>query len=238
MKTLGYNMFFSLCPTCPEQTACEKWEPFCSGYPSFLRGTESANRKPRTCDALLYTSQGEMSMEEEEERSEEEMAEEEEERELEDSPSSEVSRVSSDADLLSEPQNILEGLVNPSFSREDSPTGSRSIPSSQWRRPARPNKVSGSFRDAPYSYCRSLSSSVENMAFTPSHVAGSGHESERAATSSNSCLQSNRTRGKEVTATLCWENTTQYRLLFCHSYLLEVFLDLCEVAVSVCVIHF
>lgn len=143
-------------------------------------------------------------MEEEEERSEKEEKEEGEERELEDLPSSEVSRASSDADLLSEPQNTLEGVVNPSFSREDSPTGPRSVPSRQWRRPAKPHKVAAPFREGPHGYCRSLSSSVENMTFPrapPSHMAGSVPESasdvrdESATTSGNSCLQSNKKRG-------------------------------------------
>lgn len=154
-------------------------------------------------------------MEEEEERSEEEEKEEDEERELEDLPSSGVSRASSDADLLSEPRNILEGLVNPSFSREDSPTGSRSIPSSQWRRPAKSHKVAGPFRDGPHSYSRSLSSSVENMTFTgapPSQMAGSLPESARevrdesATTSSTLCLQSNKKKGKAVSAMQSLEN--------------------------------
>lgn len=150
-------------------------------------------------------------MEEEEERSENE-EEEEEDEEKEDfrsCPSSGASRASSYADLLSEPRHVLQGLVNPSFCREDSPTGSRSIPSSQWRRPARSHRVAAPFRDGPHSYSRSLSSSVENVAFAgspPSQMAGSvpgsagqGRE-ESATTGSNSCLQSNRKRGKAVTA--------------------------------------
>lgn len=133
--------------------------------------------------------------------------EEEEERDLEDLSSSGVSRASSDADLLPENQNILGGLVNPSFTGEDSPTGFRSIPSSRWRRPAESHKVACPFRDGPYGYCRSLSSSVENMTFSgapPGRTAESVPEpaseakDERGTKSGSSCLQSNKKRGKVV----------------------------------------
>lgn len=150
---------------------------------------------------------GEEDKEEEEYREE---LKEEEERKLEELSISGVSRASSDADLLAEPQNVLEGLVNPSFSREDSPTGFHSIPSSQCRRPAKSHKVASLFRDGPYSYCRSLSSSVENMTFSgapPSQTDGSVPEparearDERGLKSGNSCLQRNRERGEVVTLT-------------------------------------
>lgn len=208
---MAIKLFFSV-QLRTEQTPRETCGPSCSAYPSFLRGTESSHPKPWTCDAYLYASQEETSMEEEEEMEEEE-------REVEDLSSSGVSRASSDADLLPEPQNILGGLVNPSFTGEDSPTGLRTIPSSQWRRPAESHKAACPFRDGPYSYCRSLSSSVENMTFSgapPSQTAGSVSEptsearDERGTKSGNSCLQNNKKRGKVVAPTQRLENLIQY----------------------------
>lgn len=99
--------------------------------------------------------------EEEEERVEEE---EEEERNQDNLSCSGVSRASSEAVLLSEPRNILQGFVNPSFSQDDSPPGFRSRPSSYWKRPMKSPRLACVFRDRPY--CRSLSSSVENMTFS------------------------------------------------------------------------
>lgn len=97
---------------------------------------------------------------------EEEEEEEEEQRQQEQLSNTEISRDSSNAVLLSEPQDILEGLGNPAFSQDDSPPSCRSRPSSQWKRPMKSPRWAFMFRERPYSHCRSLSSSVENMAFS------------------------------------------------------------------------
>lgn len=104
-------------------------------------------------------------MEEEEEGNEEEEEEEEEqgeERKLSDT----VSKASSTAGLLSDPQDISEGLVNPAFTDDEGQPSSRSRPFSQWGRPVKPPRWACMSRDRPYGYCRSLSSSVENITFS------------------------------------------------------------------------
>lgn len=71
---------------------------------------------------------------------------------------SEASKASSDALLLSDPQDVSEGLVNPAFSQGDL-SGSKS-------RPLKSSRRTCPSRDRPYGYSRSLSSSVENMTFS------------------------------------------------------------------------
>lgn len=100
-------------------------------------------------------------MEEEEEEDEEEK-----ERTHEHLSNAEVSRASSSAVLLSDPRDVSEGLVNPAFSQDDSRPSSRSRPSSQWGRPVKSPRWACLSRDRPYGYCRSLSSSVENITFS------------------------------------------------------------------------
>lgn len=68
---------------------------------------------------------------------------------------SEVSKASSNALLLSDPQDTSEGLVNPAFSQSD-------LSSSQ-SRPLKSSRRTCLSRDRPYGYSRSLSSSVENI---------------------------------------------------------------------------
>ncbi|TKS79008.1 Transient receptor potential cation channel subfamily M member 6 [Collichthys lucidus] len=109
----------------------------------------------------------ESSMEEEDDGNEEEEEEEEEEehgaeRKLSDT----VSKASSTAGLLSDPRDISEGLVNPAFTDDEGQPCSRSRPFSQWGRPAKPPRWACMSRDRPYGYCRSLSSSVENITFS------------------------------------------------------------------------
>lgn len=141
--------------------------------------------------------------EEEEEQGEEEVVEE---RNQDNLSCSGVSIASSAAVLLSEPRNILQGLVNPSFSQDDSPPGFQSRPSSYWRRPMKSPRLACLFRDHPYSHCRSLSSSVENMTFSgaplsqttgsPSvHDPANKVNNERETKRGDSSLQSSRRRG-------------------------------------------
>ncbi|XP_022611056.1 transient receptor potential cation channel subfamily M member 6-like [Seriola dumerili] len=153
---------------------CDSCGPSCSASPLPPRGLESPHHKLWTCDPYLYPSQEETSMEEEEEGGEEEEEEEdeEEEEEQEGERTQEqlsdiaVSRASSNALLLSDPRDISEGLVNPAFSQDNSQPGSRSRSSSQWVRPVKSPRWACLSRDRPYGYCRSLSSSVENMTFS------------------------------------------------------------------------
>ncbi|CAJ1067967.1 transient receptor potential cation channel subfamily M member 6 isoform X3 [Xyrichtys novacula] len=139
------------------QSSCESCGPSRSGSPFPPRGLESPHHKLWTCDPYLYPNQEETSMEEEEEEEEDEDGEEENEGQKHPSES-QRSRTSSRAPLLSDPQDVSEGLVNPAFSQDDlSNSQSRTIKSS------RRAIVS---RERPYGYCRSLSSSVENMTFS------------------------------------------------------------------------
>ncbi|XP_063753308.1 transient receptor potential cation channel subfamily M member 6 isoform X2 [Eleginops maclovinus] len=144
-----------------DQTPCESCGPSHFGSPLAPRGLESPHHKLLTCDPYLYRSQEEPSMEEEEEEGEGE-----EERTHEPLSNIEVSRGSSTAVLLSDPRQVSDGLVNPGFSQGDSQPSSRTRPSSQWGRPVKSSRWACLSRDRPYGYCRSLSSSVENITFS------------------------------------------------------------------------
>lgn len=145
-----------------DQSPCESCEPSRSGSPLSPRGLESPHHKHWTCDQYLYPSQEEASMEEREE----------EENELEEGKThkeqsnTEAIRTSSSALLLSDPCDVSEGLTNPAFSLDDSQPSSQSRHSSQWRRPVKSSRWTRMSRERPYGFCRSLSSSVENMAFS------------------------------------------------------------------------
>uniref|UniRef100_A0A3B4XSD8 non-specific serine/threonine protein kinase n=1 Tax=Seriola lalandi dorsalis TaxID=1841481 RepID=A0A3B4XSD8_SERLL len=147
---------------------CDSCGPSCSASSLPPRGLESPHHKLWTCDPYLYPSRGETSMEEEEEEEEDEEEEEEQEGERTQEQLSDiaVSKASSNALLLSDPRDISEGLVNPAFSQDNSQPGSRSRSSSQWVRPGKSPRWACLSRDRPYGYCRSLSSSVENMTFS------------------------------------------------------------------------
>ncbi|XP_071338532.1 transient receptor potential cation channel subfamily M member 6 isoform X2 [Trachinotus anak] len=156
-----------------DQTACESCGPSRCGSPLSPRGLESPHHKLWACDPYLYPSQEETSMEEEEEeREEEEDRDEGDEEEQEGERTQEqlsdiaVSTASSNAVLLPDPRDISEGLVNPAFSQDNSQPSSRSRSSSQWVRPVKSPRWACLSRDRPYGYCRSLSSSVENMTFS------------------------------------------------------------------------
>lgn len=95
-------------------------------------------------------------MEEEEEEEEEYMTQEQ-------LSNTEVSQASSDAVLLSEPQEVSVGVVNPAFSPEKISPDCCSRPSSQCTRPLKLPRWACVFRDRPCPHSRSLSSSVENM---------------------------------------------------------------------------
>ncbi|XP_069034204.1 transient receptor potential cation channel subfamily M member 6 isoform X1 [Embiotoca jacksoni] len=138
------------------QTPCESCEPSCCGSPLSRRGLESPHH--------LYPNQEEMSMEMGVEEEEEE--EQEEERTQEQMSNIDLCQVSSNAFLLSDPPDISEGLINPAFSLDDSQPYSQSRHSSQWRRPIKSPRLLCMSRDRPYDYCRSLSSSVENITFS------------------------------------------------------------------------
>lgn len=139
------------------------------GSPLSPRGLESPYHKLWTWDPYLYPSQEETSMEEEEEGEEEEEDEQEQEEEKTHkqlSSSIELSRASSSAVLLPGHRDVSEGLTNPTFSQDDIPTVSQSKPSSHRERSMKSPRLKCLFRDRPYGYCRSLSSSMENMTFS------------------------------------------------------------------------
>ncbi|XP_040898692.1 transient receptor potential cation channel subfamily M member 6 isoform X4 [Toxotes jaculatrix] len=159
-----------------DQTPCESCVPSRCGSPLSPRGLESPHHKLWTCDPYLYPSQEETSMEEEEEGEEEKEEEDDEDEEEEEEQEGErthkqlsdieVSITSNNAVLLSDPRDISEGLVNPAFSQDNSQPSSRSRSSNQWGRPVKSPRWARLSRDRPYGYCRSLSSSVENMTFS------------------------------------------------------------------------
>ncbi|XP_041642551.1 transient receptor potential cation channel subfamily M member 6 isoform X2 [Cheilinus undulatus] len=145
------------------QTPCESCGPSLCGPPFPSRSLESPHHKPWTCDTHLHPSQEETSVEEEKEQNEEEETQEEERGQL---SSREASEASSNALPLSDPQNMSEGSVKPSFSPEDV------RPSSRSKLMKLPRRACLS-RERPYGYCRSLSSSVENMTFSGAPLRGS-----------------------------------------------------------------
>ncbi|XP_042276131.1 transient receptor potential cation channel subfamily M member 6 isoform X2 [Thunnus maccoyii] len=142
-----------------DQTSCESCGPSRCGSPLSSRfgdrGVESPHYKLWSCDPHLYPNQEETSMEEGEE------GEEDEEEEQQEEETEQVSRASSNVVLLSDPRDISEGLVNPAFCDDDSQQSSsqcgRRVKSPRWVRLT---------KDHPYGHCRSLSSSMENMAFS------------------------------------------------------------------------
>uniref|UniRef100_A0A3P8SYT9 non-specific serine/threonine protein kinase n=1 Tax=Amphiprion percula TaxID=161767 RepID=A0A3P8SYT9_AMPPE len=142
-----------------DQTPCESCEPSRSGSPLSPRDLESPHHKLWTCDPYLYPSQEEMSMEEGEEEPEEG-------RTHQEQSNIEAIRTSSNALLLSDPRDASEGLINPAFSLDDSQPSSQARHSSQWRRPVKSSRWTRMSRERPYGFCRSLSSSVENMTFS------------------------------------------------------------------------
>ncbi|TNN86442.1 Transient receptor potential cation channel subfamily M member 6 [Liparis tanakae] len=120
------------------------------GSPLSARSLESSHHK-----TYVYPSQEKTSVEEQaEERTHEQLS------------NVEVSRASSNDCLLSKPQDISEGLVNPAFSPDDSRPSSRYRPSSPCERSVKFTGWRYLSRDSPYGHCRSLSSSVENMTFS------------------------------------------------------------------------
>lgn len=106
--------------------------------------------------------------EEEEEGEEDEEEEEGEEKKGEEQLSNiDLSRTSSHAVLLSDSHHISEGLENPAFCQDDNQPGSRPRHPSQWGRNRKCQRWTCLSRDHPNGQCRSLSSSVENMALSP-----------------------------------------------------------------------
>ncbi|XP_072289423.1 transient receptor potential cation channel subfamily M member 6 [Eucyclogobius newberryi] len=73
---------------------------------------------------------------------------------------------SSKAVVLSEPKNISDGLINPGFYSDGNQPSLASRPSRQWKSLDKHPGWSRQSRDHPYAYCRSLSSSVENITFS------------------------------------------------------------------------
>ncbi|KAJ0068044.1 hypothetical protein NL108_015095, partial [Boleophthalmus pectinirostris] len=73
---------------------------------------------------------------------------------------------SSQVELLCEDKDISEGLSNPAFCSGSSHASPPSLLSSQWKSSVKHLRWSRLSRDHPYQYCRSLSSSVENLTFS------------------------------------------------------------------------
>ncbi|XP_062239027.1 transient receptor potential cation channel subfamily M member 6 [Platichthys flesus] len=145
-----------------DQTPCESSGQSRAGSPLSSRGLESPYHKLWTCDPYLYSNQEETSMEEEEEEDEEE-EEQEREKTQEQLFNMTLSRASSKAVLLSDPRDISEGLVNPAFSQDNCQLSCHSRSSNLWGRHVKNAKWAYLSRDQPYGYCRSLSSSMENV---------------------------------------------------------------------------
>lgn len=104
--------------------------------------------------------------EEEEEEDNEDEKEQEEEKTHKQQPNIDVSGASSSAVLLPDCQAISEGLINPAFSQDDNPTVSQAKSSIHRKRSMKSPRLTCLSRDRPYGYCRSLSSSMENMTFS------------------------------------------------------------------------
>ncbi|KAG7490468.1 transient receptor potential cation channel subfamily M member 7-like isoform X1 [Solea senegalensis] len=134
------------------QTPCESCAPSRCGSPhlKFWIG-----------DPYLYPSQEEISMEEEEEGEDEGH----EGQGQGQGQRMKLSRNSSTAVLLSDPRDVSEGFVNPAFSQDSSRPTSPSRSCHAWGRPVKVSRWTCVSRDRPYGYCRSLSSSMENMTF-------------------------------------------------------------------------
>ncbi|XP_069380165.1 transient receptor potential cation channel subfamily M member 6 isoform X3 [Paralichthys olivaceus] len=161
----AFSHSYGVHPSLRDQTPCESCGPSCCGSPLSARGLESPYHKFWTCDPYLYPNQEETSMEEEEEEEEDEEAEEEQEGEKtqEQLSNMTLSRTSSNAVLLSDPQDISEGLVNPAFSQDSSQLSCPSRSSNICGRHVKSCRGACLSRDPPYGCCRSLSSSMENM---------------------------------------------------------------------------
>ncbi|KAM6931406.1 transient receptor potential cation channel subfamily M member 6 [Xenentodon cancila] len=125
-----------------DQTPSESCESSRCGSPLSPRGLVSPHHKFWACDPYLYPSLADTSMEEGEEEEEEEEAEEEEQEE----------------EKTQEQEQLPKA-------KDDSQPGFPSRPSSQWRRPIITPRWLYKPKDRPYGYCRSLSSSMENMTF-------------------------------------------------------------------------
>ncbi|KAM4746146.1 transient receptor potential cation channel subfamily M member 6 isoform 1-T1 [Anableps anableps] len=120
------------------KTPSETPESSCCGSPISSKPFGTPHSKAWTYDPYLYPSQEEASMDEGEEDAEREEKEEEEE-------------------LTQENLPHLKDENQPSF---------LSRHSSHWRKPTLPPRWACMPRDRPYGYCRSLSSSMENIAFS------------------------------------------------------------------------
>ncbi|XP_061586818.1 transient receptor potential cation channel subfamily M member 6 isoform X2 [Cololabis saira] len=146
-----------------DQTPSESSGSSRCGSPLSARGLVSSHHKFWVCDPYLYPSLADTSMEEgEEEEAEEEEQEEENTQELEQLPKAKVCRSSGNSPQ-SGPQDFSDVLINPVSPQDDSQPGLPSRLSSQWRKPmTAPRWIP---KDRPYGYCRSLSSSMENMTF-------------------------------------------------------------------------
>ncbi|XP_055368101.1 transient receptor potential cation channel subfamily M member 6 isoform X2 [Betta splendens] len=135
------------------------------------RGLDSPYHKLWTWDPCLYPSQEETSMEEEDEGEQEHDENKDDEQEQVEEkthsplPDTELSRSSSCAVLLPKCQDVSEGLINPAFSQDDNSTLSQSKPCTHRERSMKSLRLKCLYRDRPYGYCRSLSSSMENMTF-------------------------------------------------------------------------
>lgn len=118
------------------------------------RGIESPHFKLWTCEPNTFSKQKDVQEEDEQEQ------------ETQDRFNFEESRSSSKARLLSDLRDTSEGLINPAFCPDDGQPSPQSRPSSQWKSPNKYPRWSGLSHDRPYDYCRSLSSSVENITFS------------------------------------------------------------------------
>uniref|UniRef100_A0A3B3TU21 non-specific serine/threonine protein kinase n=1 Tax=Poecilia latipinna TaxID=48699 RepID=A0A3B3TU21_9TELE len=133
----------------PESSRC--------GSPISPKSFGTAHSKAWTHDPHLYPSQEEASVKEGEEDAERE------EKEEEDVTNLEVFVAYSNCLTVSDSDN---DDVSPDFSQDESQPSFPSRHSSHWRKPPLPTRWACLPRERPYGYCRSLSSSMENIAFS------------------------------------------------------------------------
>ncbi|XP_041855494.1 transient receptor potential cation channel subfamily M member 6 [Melanotaenia boesemani] len=158
-----------------DQTPSQSCESSRCGSPLSPRGLGSPHHRPWTCDPYLYPSQEETSMEEEEEEEgegeegeeededEEEEEEEDDDDEEEEEEEEEEKEEEAQQDKEKEEEIMQEQLSN---TEDNIQPNLRSRSASQWRRPLLSPRWANMSRERPFGYCRSLSSSIENMTFS------------------------------------------------------------------------
>lgn len=141
----------------------ESCESSLCGSPLSPKGFGFPHNRPWTYDPYSYASQKELSMEE---REEEDAEKEENEKEMSLEQLSDVEVCEAFDSVLLFLFLTCDVLTNLLFSQDDIQSGFQSRYSSHWRRPTFSPRWAYMPRDRRFGFCRSLSSSMENMAFS------------------------------------------------------------------------